>query len=136
MKRVSVLILLVAAALALAVAPSAFSSHVTEVTAQSAMLGPGGSVTVSGTIDCTEGYFWFVSTTIRQKSGKTFNTGSGFDDGTCSATGPQAWTTNPFFGQGPFKSANAVAESFGAVCDPFFTDCASDTEITEIRIRK
>jgi hypothetical protein len=78
MKRVSVPIFLVAPVLALAVAPSAFSSHVTEVTAQSAMLDPGGSLTDSGTIDCTAGYFWFVSTTIRQKSGKRFNTGGGY----------------------------------------------------------
>jgi hypothetical protein len=136
MKRVSVPIFLVAAALALAVAPSAFSSHVTEVTVQSATLGPGGSLTVSGTIDCTAGYFWFVSTTIRQKSGKTFNAGDGFAGGTCSTTGAEPWTTGFFFGQGPFKSGRAVAQSFGEVCDPEFSDCAFATETTEIRIRK
>jgi hypothetical protein len=135
MKRVSASILLVAAALALAVAPSAFSSHATEVTVQSGTLGPGGSLTVSGTIDCTAGYVWSEGTIIRQKSGKTFNFGNGSDDGICSVTGPEPFTTNAFFGQGPFKSGRAVAESFVSVCDPTFSDCASDSEITEIRIR-
>jgi hypothetical protein len=136
MARVSALLPLVAGLLVLALAPSAFASHTTAVHAASGTLGPGGSVSVSGTIECTAGYIWGVSSTVRQKSGKTFNAGGGGVNGICSTNGPEPFTINPFFGSGPFKSGKAVAETFGEVCDPTFFDCAFDSEITEIRIRK
>ena len=136
MRRVSAPVLLVASVLVLAFASSAYASHTTAIHAESATLGPGGSVSVSGTIECTSGYEWYRSTTLRQKSGKTFNTASFASFGTCSTTGSEPWTTPLLFGQGPFKSGNAVAESFGQVCDPSYFDCAFDTEVTEVRIRK
>lgn len=138
MARVSASVVLVASVLAVAAgAPSAFASHATEVQAHSVTLGPGGSVSVSGSIECTEGYFWSVGSTIRQKSGKTFNTVNPGAGGICSTTGTQLWTTNFFFGAGPFKSGNAVIETSGSVCDPSFTDCAFDSEeVKEIRIRR
>jgi hypothetical protein len=136
MRRTSVSVLLVTAALVLAAAPSALASHTTEISVQEGTLGPGGSVTVTYTVQCTEDYQFFVGMAIRQKSGKTFNTGFSGDDGTCLTTGPETYTTDPFFGQGPFKSGRAVAESSVRVCDPEFFDCASDGELKEIRIRK
>jgi hypothetical protein len=138
MRRVSAPVLLVASVLVLAFASSAYASHTTAVHAESGTLGPGGSVSVSGTIECTADYNWAVWLTLRQKSGKTFNAGGTFANGTCSTTGPETWTTSLFFGQGPFKSGPAVVETFSAqVCDETFSDCAfDDVRITEVRIRK
>lgn len=134
MRRVSAPVLLVASVLVLAFASSAYASHTTAIHAESGTLGPGGSVSVSGTIECTAGYDWGLFVTLRQKSGKTFNFGQGGVGGTCSTTGPQTWTTNLFFGQAPFKSGPAVAETFGTVCD--FQHCVVDgPRITEIKIR-
>jgi hypothetical protein len=138
MRRVSAPVLFVASVLVLAFASSAYASHTTAVHAESATLGPGGSVSVSGTIECTAGYNWVLFLTLRQKSGKAFNAGGGFASGTCSTTGPETWTTSLFFGQAPFKSGRAVVETYSAqVCDETFTDCAFDNpRITEVRIRK
>jgi hypothetical protein len=136
MRRVLAPVLLVASVLVLAFASSAYASHTTAIHAESATLGPGGSASVSGTIECTAGYIWNVGLNLRQKSGKTFNVGGAGVGGTCSTTGPETWTTNLFFGQGPFKSGPAVVESSVSVCDPFFIDCAFNSEITEVRIRK
>jgi hypothetical protein len=136
MKCASASVLLVTAALVLAVAPSALASHATEISVQEGTLGPGGSMTVTYTVQCTEGYQFVVDIFIRQKSGKTFNFGGRAEGRTCLTTGPETYTTDPFFGQGPFKSGRAVAESSVRVCDPEFFDCASDGELKEIRIRK
>ena len=137
MRRVSAPVLLVASVLVLAFASSAYASHTAAIHAESGTLGPGGSVSVSGTIECTAGYFWSVGLTLRQKSGKTFNTGGSNLGGTCSTTGPETWTTPLFFGQGPFKSGHAVVESGVFTCDPeACIDQAINSEITEVRIHK
>ena len=138
MARFTVPALLVAGVLGLAAATPAVASHTTEVTATSVTLGPGGSVSVSGTVECTAGYFWGVTSIVRQKSGKFFNDGVGGTGGTCSTDGPEPFTTNVFFGLGPFKSGRVVVETFADVCnpDPEIFDCAFDAELKEMRIRK
>jgi hypothetical protein len=134
MARFSLSVLLIAGVLALAVAPPAISSHVTEVHATAVTLGPGGSVSVSVTVDCTAGYEYFLASTVRQKSGKVFNTTGSGVSGTCSTDGPETVTLPLAFGQGPFRSGRVVVESFVSVCEPFaFDHCATDTEVVEIR---
>jgi hypothetical protein len=138
MARFTVPALLVAGILGLAAATPAVANHTTEVNASAVTLGPGGSLSVSGTIDCTTGYFWGVTSVVRQKSGKFFNEGLGGAGGTCSTDGPEPFITNLFFGSGPFKSGRVVVETFADVCnpDPEIFECASDAELKEMRVRK
>ena len=139
MKRVTSFGLLLASVLALAVPSAAFATHTAAIQATSASLGPGGSVVVSGTIDCVEGYSYLVSNTVRQRSGLSYNTA--FDgifgrQGPCQTTGPQSFTSGEMFGQAPFHPGPAVISSSVTVCDTFgwFSDCSSATDTREVKI--
>lgn len=134
MKRGAAVTVALTAGLALAIASLALASHSTHVNAQSVTLGPGGSVVVSGTIGCTAGYTYFGTSTVRQRSGRQYNTAMNFFSGTCSATGPESYTTAPTFGSGPFRPGPATVQSSVLVCQGFFVDCASANELREIRI--
>lgn len=139
MKRAATSVAILATILSLAAAPGAVATHAAEVNADSALLGPGGSVIVSGTVACVEGYRYIVSTTIRQRAGQQYNTAmdSFFgQQGTCAATGPQRYSSGPMFGQGPFHPGPATVSSSATVCDSlnWFSDCAGAQDLREIRI--
>ena len=139
MKRAATFVAILATMFGLAAAPGAVASHAAAVHADSAVLGPGGSVIVSGTVACVEGYRYIVSTTIRQRAGQQYNTAmdSFFGlQGTCAATGPQRYSSGPLFGQGPFHPGPASVSSSATVCDSFswFSDCAGAQDLREVRI--
>jgi hypothetical protein len=142
MRHVSARALVVATVLLLAFAPAASASHTTAFHVESGTLDRGGSVTLSGTIDCTAGYFWTVSVLLSQKVGKAVNNGSDSMVGLCSTTGPESWTGMLFGGpQVPYKPGHAVATSFAQVCKPVPDfHCAQNADIpgekTKFRIRR
>ena len=86
----------------------------------SATLGTGGSVDVSGTIQCTAGAQYFVQVGVRQTTGnRPYNTGSGsypvFQPATCTGE-PEAFTITVFGGK-PFKKGTVLVNGFAQVCD-------------------
>jgi hypothetical protein len=121
----------------LAATPSALASHSTEVHVRSATLGPLGGVTVTGTILCTAGYRWDVGVSVRQRAGSRYHTAGTGVGGVCASDGLLSWSTALFFAENrPFKTGAAVASANGSVCDPFFGDCAFDSDTIVVRLRK
>jgi hypothetical protein len=88
----------------------------------SATLGTGGSVDVSGTIQCTAGAQYFVNVAVRQTTGnRPFNGGSGSypfaEPATCTGIGePDAFTITVVGGK-PFKKGTVLVNGFAQVCD-------------------
>ncbi|WP_437935327.1 hypothetical protein [Sorangium sp. So ce341] len=115
--------------------PVAMAQEPGEVDVESVTLGPGGSVTVTGTIQCTEGDTYLVDVTVRQRtSGNLFNTAGGQDSGQCTATGPQAFTVTTF-GERPFHRGPASVSTFGEVCPPEGFPCDRHEAVEAVRIR-
>ena len=110
-------------------APVAMAQELGEVDVQSVKLGQGGSVTVTGTIQCVEGDFYSASVSVRQKTnGNVINQAWAQVDGTprCVTTGPQAFTTTPTFGQvgevyKQFRKGPATIQSNGYLTCPDYT---------------
>ena len=136
MKRL-VLLSVVALMLASAVfAPVAMAQEVGEVVVQSVTLGPGGSVTVTGTIECVEGHHYFGQVDVRQRTGgNVYNTASLGFSGTCETTGPVAFTTSGF-SEKPFHRGPATVQASSSVYTPDFSSAVHRTEAIEaVRIR-
>jgi acetyl-CoA carboxylase carboxyltransferase component len=102
-------------------APVALAQEPAEVDVQSVTLGPGGSVTIIGTIECLEGYFYSADVTVRQRTGgNVYNTVSlgAFD--TCANTGTQTITVTGFSNR-PFHRGPATIEPRGTLHPPDFS---------------
>jgi hypothetical protein len=98
-------------------APVAMAQEVGEVDVQSTRLGPGGSVTITGTIECVEGYFYQAGVMLRQRtSGNVYNTAQVDYYGTCETTGPQAFTATSFSDR-PFHRGPATIQPFSYIWD-------------------
>ena len=127
MKRLALLsaVSLMLAASAIFV-PVAMAQQAGEVDVQSVTLGPGGSVTVEGTIECIEGYFYSADVDVRQRtSGNVYNVGDIFTNGTCAETGQQYFQATGFGRVGdnigkPFHRGPAVIQPRSTLCDPNF----------------
>ena len=108
-------------------APVAMAQEIGEVHVQSVTLGPSGSVTVTGTVECLEGYFYSVGADVRQKtSGNRLNTGDIFTNGTCRTTGPIAFTATGFGRVGeistPFHRGPAAIQPKSTLTPPDFSN--------------
>jgi len=120
--------------------PAAMAQEPGAVDVQSVTLGPGGSVTVTGTIQCVEDqqYFWNVD--IRQRtSGNVFLTAFGQNSGICEDTGPLLFEFTAFGrladgAEKPFHKGPAVVSTFGEICAPGGFPCERQTSIEEVRI--
>jgi hypothetical protein len=147
MKRIallSVFSLMLASAI---FAPVAMAQVPGEVDVQSVTLGPGGSVTVTATIQCVEGQLAsFADVTVRQRtSGNVFLIASGGTDPQqqiCPTTGPLEFTFTDFgqvSGDGPekpFHKGQAVVSTSGSICAPEGSPCQPiQTSVEEVRIR-
>jgi hypothetical protein len=116
MKRL-VLLSVVALMLASAVfAPVAMAQEVGEVDVQSVTLGPAGSVTVTGTIECVEGYTYQAGVQLRQRTGTGYNVAQVDHYGTCATTGPEAFTATGFSDR-PFHKGPAAIQPFSYIWD-------------------
>jgi hypothetical protein len=111
------------------------------VDTQQVTLGPGGSVVVSGTIVCEEGFF-LIFTTVRQRSvHNEYNTASNSRavDGPCTGS-PVAWETDPFVGSSPYHpgSVSVVTDASAWHFHPDGEEYHSgaETEIEDLRIRR
>jgi hypothetical protein len=141
MKRIA-LLSVVSLMLVTVFAPVAMAQEPGEVDVQSVTLGPGGSVTVNGTIQCVEGqrYDWGVN--VRQRtSGNVFLGANVGEGGTCENTGSLKFTFTTFgrvSGDGPekpFHKGQATVQTFGRLCSPDFSGCTPNQEsIEQVRI--
>ena len=143
MKRLA-LLSLAAMMLASAVfAPVAMAQVPGEVNVLSVELGPGGSVTVTGTIQCVEGQRYDAGVTVRQRtSGNVFISAGEGEFGECPITGPLTFTFTAFGRiagddpEKPFHKGRAVVTTFGRICAPDFSSCEpAQTSVEEVRIR-
>jgi hypothetical protein len=106
-------------------------------------LGPGGSVTVTGAIQCVEAQQYDWSVEVRQRtSGNVFLVAQANESGTCQTTGPLPFTFTTFGhlsgennAQKPFHKGPAVASTFGRICTPDFSCGPNQTSFEEVRIR-
>jgi hypothetical protein len=132
MKRLALLSVIVMMLAATVLAPVAMAQAAGEVDVQEVRLGPQGSVIVSGTIQCTEGRYYFVSVTVRQRSqGNTYNLANEQASGQCATTGPTAFTIT-MFGERPFHRGPAAVSWFAGVSDePFVCDPNAGCDISQ-----
>ena len=126
MKRIallSVFSLMLASAI---FAPVALAQVPGEVDVQSVTLGPGGSVTVTGTIQCpAEGYHYFGQVDVRQRtSGNVYNTVSLGFSGTCGDTGPTDFTASGFSNK-PFHRGPATVQASSSIFTPDFSSAVN-----------
>jgi hypothetical protein len=130
---VSVAALLLAATVFAPVAQAQQLGNVESVT-----LGTGGSVTITGTVQCTEGGISFVDVTLLQSRGyKQYNRAFYFEVISCESTGPIFFTSGPLFSEfpsRPFRKGKAVVDARFDVCPPE-SGCEVERSIEEIRIR-
>jgi hypothetical protein len=146
MKRLA-LLSVVSLMLASAVfAPVALAQEPGEVVVQSVTLGPGGSVTVNGTIQCVEGQelpFYSSSVEVRQRtSGNVFlSTGQIQFNGECTTTELVPFTFTEFgrTAQGferPFHRGPAVVTWDTRLCAGPFGEfpCEDQSGIEAVRI--
>jgi hypothetical protein len=104
-----------------------------EVDVVSVTPGLAGSVTVTGTIQCSPGDIWDVSVEVRQARGKSpYNAGFDFVSGRCPSSGEATFTAT-VFGERPFKQGTLVVRATGFACDEF--TCESDRTIEEFQLR-
>ena len=124
-------------------APVALAQEPGEVDVQSVTRGPGGSVTVNGTIQCVEGQQYDWGVTVRQRtSGNVFLVAGVGQGGTCPSTGPLEFTFTTFGRVGgfdgpekPFHKGQATVQTFGRLCSPDFSSCTPTQEsIEQVRI--
>jgi hypothetical protein len=135
MKRIALLSVVALLLASTVFAPAALAQQPGEVTVQSVTLGPGGSVIVTGTIECVEGYFYLVDITVRQRTnGNLYNTANGQAQGQCTTTGPQAFTITAF-GNRPFHRGPASVSTFGEVSAPEGFPFYRDQGVEAITIR-
>jgi hypothetical protein len=122
MKRLA-LLSVVSLMLASAVfAPVAMAQEPAEVDVQSVTLGPGGSVIVTGTIECIEGYHYNLNLEVRQRtSGNVYMVADPFISGMCETTGPQAFTVTAF-GERPFHGGPASITTLSSLVSPDGSD--------------
>jgi len=134
MKRLA-LLSVVALMLVAVFAPVAMAQAPGEIDVQQVTLGPGESVTVSGTIQCLEGSDYAVHLTVRQRtSGNLYNTTDDSVYGQCDkTTGPTLFTVTTF-GEGPFHRGPASVSFDSYVCDSNYT-CYFDQGVEDVRIR-
>jgi hypothetical protein len=127
-------------------APVAMAQVPGEVDVTSVTLGPGGSVTVTATIQCVEGQIAdFATVTVRQRtSGNVFLIASGGTDPQsqiCPDNEPLEFTFTSFGRVGsegpekPFHKGRAVVETFGRICTPDGFCQPNQTSVEEVRIR-
>jgi hypothetical protein len=122
-------------------APVAMAQEPGEIDVQSVTLGPGGSVTVTGTIECIEGYYYNATTVVRQKaSGNVINAAQVDANGTCATTGPTAFTATGFGRVGdlekPFRRGPATVITYGTLYPPdFSTSITSQGPLEAVHIR-
>jgi hypothetical protein len=93
-----------------------------------------GSVTLTGTVTCTEGAFAFIDIQLTQRVGRFTVRGFGFVETVCDGTA-QPWTAEIFGDTGLFKGGQAVAVAFGQACDENF-NCGFTFEETTVRLRR
>jgi hypothetical protein len=117
-------------------APVAMAQEVGEVDVQSVRLGPGGSVIVTGTIECVEGYFVDVTVDVRQRTGhNALNHAQLSISGTCSTTETTAFTLSEFSTfERPFHRGPATVATRNFFCDPSGT-CQFVRAIEAVHIR-
>jgi hypothetical protein len=103
-------------------APIALAQETGEVDVQSVTLGPGGSVTATGTIQCpAQGYHYFGQVDVRQRtSGNVYNVVSLGFSGTCEDTGPTAFRVSGFSDK-PFHRGPATVQAASSVYEPDFS---------------
>jgi len=103
-------------------APVAMAQEPAEVDVQSVTLGPGGSVIVTGTIECIEGYNYNINLQVRQRtSGNVYNVADLFTSGRCETTGPQAFTVTAF-AERPFHGGPATISTQSSLVSPDGSD--------------
>ena len=141
MKRIA-LLSVVSLMLASAVfAPVAMAQEPGEVDVQSVTLGPAGSVTVTGTIQCVAGFNYSVNVQVIQRSsGNRLNTGGAGTNGTCGeTTGPLTFTATGFGRVGeiaaPYRRGPAAIDPNSSLCDPSFNCKSWEGELESVHIR-
>jgi hypothetical protein len=141
MKRL-VILSVVALMLASAVlAPAALAKKPAEVDVQSVRLEPGGSVTVTGTIECIRGFIYDATVIVSQKTSdgrNVYNTVAVFASGTCETseetTGEQQFTATGFSDR-PFQRGAATIQASGTLYDPVTSNNINWEGKEAVRIR-
>jgi hypothetical protein len=107
-------------------APVAMAQEPGEVDVQSVTLGPGGSVTVTGTIECVAGYYPSPYIEVRQKTSGNVNNIAGLQPSlnVCETDGPTAFTATGFGRVGelekPFHRGPATIRTSSYLYSPDF----------------
>jgi hypothetical protein len=137
-KRLAVLVAAVMMLASAVFAPVALAQEPGEVDVHEVKLGPGGSVTVTGTIECIEGYIYDSTVMVRQRTSRyVYNTVDVFASGTCETigTGEQEFTATGFSDR-PFHRGTATIQALGTLYDPATSNNINwQGEVEAVRIR-
>jgi hypothetical protein len=141
MKRLALLSFAALMLAATVFAPVAMAQEPGDVELQSATLGTGGTVVITGTIQCTEGWLYSIYVEARQTTGnRPYNSGSWFypdnGSGTCQTSGPETFTVN-IVGSKPFKKGTVLVREQTNWCTPDASFCETRplSDLVELRIR-
>ncbi len=124
MKKLTLLSMVAMLMASLVFAPVATAQEPGEFAIQSATLGPEGSIKVTGTVQCTEGDFYYITVWARQAQGnQPLRTGAGTTESTCQTTGPESFTVKVYgdIGSRPFRKGDVLLTAATAYCPD--TDC-------------
>jgi hypothetical protein len=142
MKRLALLSFAALMLAATVFAPVAMAQEPGDVELQSATLGTGGTVDVTGTIQCTEGWEYKIDVEAWQTTGnRPYNSGS--DEypedfsglGLCQTNGPETFTVN-IVGSKPFKKGTVLVRERTFWCPPLSAcDIRPFSDFVELRIR-
>ena len=141
MKRLALLLIVALGSAATVFAPVAMAQAPGEIDVQSVTLEQGGWVTVTGTVECVEGYYYQGGASVRQRSTHNlYNETQMNFSGTCETTGSQAFTATQYeSSKRPFHRGPSAVTGSIYLCPPdhpgpFFT-CENTVVIESIPIR-
>jgi hypothetical protein len=135
-KRVAVLVAAVMLLASAVFAPVALAQQPAEVDVREVKLDPGGSVTVTGTIECIRGYIYDSTVMVSQRTSRNvYNTVDVFASGTCETTGEQEFTATGFSDR-PFHRGAATIQALGTLYDPVTSNNINwGGAVEDVRIR-
>ena len=104
----------------------------------SVTLGTGGTVNISGTLQCTQGDRFNVYVAVRQTTGHhPYNFGEGvYPETLVECSGEAQDFTTTAVGAAPFKKGTVLVSGVLQVCDPVGGNCSiTRTPYEEFRLR-
>jgi hypothetical protein len=137
MRRVLLVLGMAITAVVLSVTPALAQAAAGTITINSAVILSPFQMRVTGTVECVEGSqynLFFVNVKQQGPQQSTVN-GYGATQGSCTATGPQTWTTTVQADNRTFNPGKTFVRVDGTVCDPS-SNCSPGTAELTLQVKR